>query len=178
MASTIFDLKISRCRAQSGVEYLSKFPRKFSESAQRIKLHSIDDSFIYNEVNSLLDEYQRETKKSMDYDCLDPEPTTPDPYSKIAPLIQRNKRMAKYDMPEELDKELQNKLVEAKLQSLLGDKYLRQMFARFTLQKMEKEKVWNDGDGMGKGGGVESIDITKWSKINASSKRLCVKKNS
>jgi hypothetical protein len=54
--------------------------------------------------------------------------------------------MAKYDMPEELNKGKQEKLVEAKLQSLLGDKYLRQMFARFTLQKMEKEKNQKEVD--------------------------------
>jgi hypothetical protein len=101
MASTIFDLKISRCRSQSAVEYLSKFPRKFSESAQRIKINSIDDSFIYNEVNQLLDQYQHETKKNMHYDYFENEPETMDPYKKIVPLVQRNKRMAIYDMPEE-----------------------------------------------------------------------------
>jgi hypothetical protein len=85
MASTSFDLKISRCRSQSGVEYLSKFPRKFSESAQRIKINSIDDSFIYNEMNQLLDEYQHEIKKNMEYDYLENEPETMDPYTKIGP---------------------------------------------------------------------------------------------
>ena len=150
--NTLYDLKLSRCRAQSCSEYLAKFPNRFSEAYRKNPLNNVDESFIFKEVNSLLDECQQEIQDSnFLYNVNADEETKKisklgtDPYKSVCATINQRRRFAKYQVDylseDIIDPNVQKKLVMAKLQSLLGDKYLKQMFATVMLHKIEQETL-------------------------------------
>jgi len=68
-----------------------------------------------------------------------------DPYKAICTALNKGRTFSKYQLDYlaegVLDQNLQKKLIMAKLQALLGDKYLKQMFASMTLQKIEQDSI-------------------------------------
>lgn len=132
--NTLYDLKFSRSKSQNGLEYQGKFSKKLNHSTNKVNFNSLDESFIFKSVSKFLDDFQKDIltdsfiEEDMDINF--------DPYKKVIPYLQEQMRLTKID-PEEMDKETLEKVLAAKLQALLGDKYMKQIFARCLLDNMQ-----------------------------------------